>query len=170
MSVRHAAVSVAYILKRLRIDMETGRAYWLDATKHHRNLVGKEAGGARLHHTGKRYWIIKIDGIPHRRSQLIFAAATGSWPEDQVDHKDGDSLNDRPGNLRPATQMQNAWNHKGRKRKANLPMGIRKLPSGKYQARLAVNKRMNNLGIFATIDDAVSVYRNARNEHFGEFA
>ena len=168
--MRHAALGIAYIIKRLRVDADNGRMYWLDATKHHRNLVGKEAGCARKTHSGKYYWIIQIDGVPYRRSQLIFAVTTGSWPVEQVDHRDGLSLNDRPDNLRPATQMQNAWNHKGRRKRSGLPMGIRKLPYGRFEARITYKKVLRSIGVFDSLNDAVSAYQNQRKECFGEYA
>lgn len=167
---RRAPLEVSYILRRLLVDCDAGRVYWKDATKHHRNLVGKEAGCCRPHHSGKKYWIVKIDGIPYRRAQLILTVLTGVWPKDTVDHMNGDSLDDRAANLRHATTLQNAWNHKKRKRGVDLPMGIRRLSSGRYQARLVVNKRMNYLGAFATLKEAVAVYKRARTQHFGEFA
>lgn len=167
---KHPPLDIEYILQRLRIDLNAGKVYWIDATKHHKNLIGKEAGFKRAGHQGKWYWIIKIDGIPYLRSQIILTVATGIWPTNMVDHKNGDSLDDRADNLRHATELQNAWNHKGRKRRIQLPMGIRQLPSGRYQARIVVNKRMNTLGTFDVIDDAVAVYKIARIQHFGDFA
>lgn len=167
---RYPPLSAEFIRARLRVDLDAGRVFWRDATKYHPGLVGKEAGGAREGHHGKSYWVVKINRLPYRRAHLILTVKSGAWPKDQVDHKDGDSLNDRSSNLRAATQLQNAWNHKGRARRILLPMGVRYTALGRYQARIGVRKRMRHLGTFSTIKEAVAAYRRARRKFFGEFA
>lgn len=167
---RFPPLSVDFILQRLRVDLGAGRVYWRDATKFHRRLEGREAGLPRSNRRGKKYWVVKINGLPYKRATLILAVATGEWPRDQVDHKNGDSLDDGAANLRAATALQNAWNHKGRKRRISLPMGIRRAYGGRFQARISVNKKQITLGTFDTIVEAVSQYQAARLKHFGEFA
>lgn len=160
-----------YLKTRLTVDVESGRAYWIDATKHHAPLNGKEAGSIRAGNiNNKHYWHIKIDGTPFKRSHIVFLFATGQWPKEQIDHINGNSLDDRITNLREATQLQNSWNHKTRAKKEGTPMGIRKIPSGKYQARIACNKKQYTIGVFAELCDAVSAYQSKRKELFGEYA
>lgn len=157
------------INSRLRVDVASGKAYWLDATKYHARLNGQEAGCQRTHSNGKSYWHIKIDGTPYLRSAIVFAVANGRWPALTIDHANGDSLDDRAINLREATVTQNAWNHKRRAKASPLPMGVRQLGS-RYQARIAVNKSMIHLGCYSSPDEAAAVYQTARATHFGEFA
>lgn len=163
--------SIDYIKSRLSVDVEAGKAYWIDATKHHIPLIGKEAGSIRRGSSNhKKYWHIKIDGTPIKRSRIVFAVANGFWPDEIVDHINGDSLDDRIENLRSATTTQNAWNHKSRAKQSDLPMGIRRLPSGRYQARIACNKKFHSLGSFETSAEAVDVYQQKRKEMFGDYA
>lgn len=163
--------SFEYVFSRLRVDVEAGIATWIDATKHHRNLNGRNAGSARNGGRNKKYWHIKIDGVAYKRSHLVFLAAYGRWPELHIDHIDGDSLNDKLSNLREATQTQNAWNHKTRSKKSSLPMGVRTVASsGRYQARIACNKKMIHLGAFDTPEQASAVYQQKRKELFGEYS
>lgn len=168
--MRFPPLSVAEIAERLDVDLETGRCVWIDATKYHARLNGTEAGSPRKSRRGKYYWHIKINGIPYKRAQIVLMVKTNIWPDDMVDHEDGDSLNDRASNLRHATGLQNAWNHKSRAKKSPLPMGIRKTRLGKYQARIAVNKKSISLGVFKTVDEAVVAYQAARKEYFNDFA
>jgi hypothetical protein len=58
-----------------------------------------EAGSARQGSRAAIYWVVKLDGVARKRSQIVFAAANGYWSEKQVVHKNGDSLDDRAGNL-----------------------------------------------------------------------
>lgn len=167
---RYPPLTVDEIMRRLDVNLETGACTWVDATKHHRPLVGLEAGRARAQtHNGKSYWVIKINGIPYKRAQIVLTVATGRWPEETVDHIDGDSLNDRATNLRHASITQNAWNHKCRAKKSDTPMGVRRLQSGRFQARIAVNKQQQIIGVFDTVQAAEAAYQQARKENFGAF-
>lgn len=158
------------VLDLFKVDLETGRLFWRHPPYNHPRLEGSEAGGARANRS-KSYWVIKIGRIAFKRARLIFLVAHGRWPEPCVDHINGNSVDDRLANLREATVTENAWNHKHRARSANLPMGVRRLNgSGRYQARISVNKHQIHLGAFDTPEEAHSVYLNKRKEYFGEFA
>lgn len=165
---RFPPLTPEYIKSRLRVNLISGRAFWIDPTKHHLPLIGKEAGFPRPSR-GKQYWIIKLNSIPYRRSQIILTIKSGMWPLHQVDHKNGDSLDDRASNLRHATATQNSWNHKRHAKKSTLPMGIRLLGK-KYQARIAKNKKTHHLGVYSNLSEAITVYNKARKNLFGEWA
>jgi len=165
---RFPPLTVAYITRRLRVNVATGRCFWKDPTKHHRPLVGKEAGCGRPNRS-KNYWVIKLDGTPYRRSQIIYAVKTGSWPTFNLDHKNGNSLDDRACNLRKATFLENSRNRKLGYFGKILPMGVRQTNS-KFQARIRVNKVGVHLGCFTTIKAASRAYRVARKQYFGDFA
>ncbi len=157
-------------LRRALILIPGGKLIWANPSEYHCGLIGYEAGGPVPSHNGKVYWKVSIGGRKYSRSRLVFCFIHGRWPTDQIDHIDGDSLNDSPSNLREATVTQNAWNHHKRAKKSLLPMGVKALPSGRFQARIAVNKKSLSLGVFATEEEASAVYRAARSEHFGAFA
>lgn len=160
--------------KRLRqmLDYhpETGIMVWRGCSKYHRSMNGKEAGHPIPSQSGKLYWKVSIDGKKYNRSRLAFAWMTGRWPLHCIDHIDGNSENDRWVNLREATVTENAWNHKRRAKKAALPMGVRSLPSGRFAARIAVNRKMIHLGSFDTPEAASREYQKAREVHYGQFA
>lgn len=42
--------------------------------------------------------------------------------------------------------------------------------SGRYQARIAYNKKMIHLGSFDTPEQASAIYQQKRKEYFGEYA
>lgn len=155
---------------RLNVDAERGLVYWVDATKYHPNLAGEEAGFPRPTASGKHYWWIKVDGVAINRSHIVFLFHTGRWPVDLIDHANGDSLDDRIANLREATVHQNAQNHKRRSKKSRTPMGVRKIPSGRYQARITFFGRLISIGSFDTEEQAQIAYRQKRKELFNEFA
>lgn len=86
------------------------------------------------------------------------------WNCEEVDHEDGNPLNNRRSNLRPATRSQNRANRHV-KRGSEL-RGVQRTPSGRYRAKTG----NTYLGIFDNDIEAHAVYRNAAIQRFGEFA
>lgn len=156
--------------ERLRYEPETGHFYWVLPSKFHSEKVGALAGTVTATHSGKAYVNISIDGRKYKRSRLAILFMTGRWPEQQVDHINGNSCDDRWCNLREATPQQNAWNHKKRKKPSTLPMGVRTAASGRFVARISVNKKLLTLGTFDTPHAAYSEYLAARRRFYGQFA
>ncbi|SRR6266404_6565444 len=157
------------LLRLFRLE-EHGVLVWVAPSKYHKNVIGKVAGAPTPGHSGKHYWNISINGRRYKRSHLVYCINAGRWPREQIDHIDGNSLNDDPSNLREASHMQNMWNLKRRKKRLALPMGVKLLASGRYQARIRVNNKCLALGAYETPDLASAVYQSARRQHFGEFA
>ena len=90
---------------------------------------------------------------------------------EDVDHRDGNGLNNRRTNLRSATDSQNRANS----RKPILCTSDFKGVSWhkatkKWQGRIRVNDRKIYLGIFTSELDAARAYDAAALQHFGEFA
>ncbi len=166
---QYPPLSIKDITSRLVVDITTGRAYWNCPPGNHMRLKGSEAGSNRPNHSNKQYCRIKFDRLPYLRSHIVFAVAHGRWPTGQVDHINGNSLDDRIANLREATPTQNAWNHHKRAKKSDLPMGVR-ASGNRFVARIAVNKKMLSLGGYASIEAAAHAYQSARKQHYGEFA
>jgi HNH endonuclease len=158
------------LLELMDFDAEAGRFTWRGKPHPRNRHAGKEAG-TPVTRNGKTYWAIKIDGKMYKRGRLAYFVTHGKMPFPCVDHRDSDSLNDRPDNLREATVLQNSWNHKPYKRRIKLPMGVRIIAwSGRYQARINCNKQQIHLGAFDTPEEAHAVYLEKRRELFKEFA
>lgn len=164
-----APVTRERVLEMLRFEPETGRFYWHATPRCHSELHGKEAGFAQHGGRGKYYWHIKIDSRKYKRSHLVFLVCHGRFPTPIADHRDGNSLNDRPENIREVTIQQNAMNHRKRAKRSLLPMGVKAL-RGRFQARISHNKRQICIGSFATAEEASAAYTTKRKELFGEYA
>lgn len=87
-----------------------------------------------------------------------------------VDHIDGNGLNNRRSNLRPASRAENARN---RRANANNKTGFKGVHfhkrKGKWQAYINVNGKRLHLGRFDTADEAASAYAQASADLHGVF-
>lgn len=86
-----------------------------------------------------------------------------------IDHINGNGLDNRKCNLRLANKSQNAMNQKIRVDNTSGYKGIRKLPSGKYSARIVINGVEKYLGTFDNINDAIKTREKAEIEYFSDF-
>lgn len=91
-------------------------------------------------------------------------------PEVQVDHIDGNSLNNSRANLRLSTQAQNVCNSRNRKRSASGYVGVQQLPSGRWQASVGYNRRLICVGTFDTAELAARARDIRALELHGKFA
>jgi hypothetical protein len=114
---------------------------------------------------------IKIDGKPYLAHRLIFLMMTGRWPENEIDHIDGNPANNRWANLRPATRAENARNLRTNTRNTSGATGVCwHARLGKWQAHIAVDRKSIHLGYFAEFEDAVAARRATEVKYFGEFS
>jgi hypothetical protein len=88
--------------------------------------------------------------------------------DELIDHRDGNGLNNRRANLRPATTKQNARNGKA---KGKVPYrGVRAVRKA-FAAAIWPDDQNVNLGTtFATAEEASAVYNAAAMLLFGSFA
>ena len=89
----------------------------------------------------------------------------------QIDHIDGNPLNNRIENLRVATQSENQQNTKIRSNNTTGYKGVyfHKL-TGKYAAQARLNGKCIHIGLFTCPKEAAIAYNKAAKELFGEFA
>lgn len=153
------------------LDADTGILRWKSPPKNHAEKLGAVAGYTGPAAPGnKHYWAVRAFGKTFKRSRVVFYMLHGRWPTPAVDHINGDSLDDRPNNLRECTLSQNGANSRRKPRKYDLPRGVYLTKQGRYMARLTVDGRSASLGCFDTPGAALDAYALARKEAFGEFA
>lgn len=147
----------------LSYERDTGVFRWIRSPQN-RIKVGLEAGSPNQ--TG--YVLIKFRGRFYVRSRLAWWFVHGEMPPSDLDHRNGNRVDDRIDNLRPATGYQNARNGKGYGR---CPYrGVRQHSCGRWEARITVEHQQINIGLFDTADAAAKAYDRMAVKHFGEFA
>jgi hypothetical protein len=90
---------------------------------------------------------------------------------EQVDHINGNKLDNRRSNLRPATESQNQWN---RTKLVNNKSGYKGVhwnkDRSKWRASIRFNRHLYHLGYFTDPIEAAKAYNDAAIEYHGEFA
>lgn len=113
-----------------------------------------------------------IKGGQERRMLLMHREIMGAPEGLEVDHINGDTLDNRRENLRLATKAQNAAN----RRKTKAPtssqyLGVSWHPhTRKWTARIAVGTRKHYLGVYSDEREAALAYDRAARHYRGEFA
>lgn len=87
----------------------------------------------------------------------------------QVDHIDGNSLNNQKNNLRLCTHQQNMWNVTKRKNSSTGIKGVYRA-NNKFVAKIKFNNKKIHLGTFDTPEKAFDAYKKAAIMYHGEFA
>ena len=86
-----------------------------------------------------------------------------------VDHKNGNGLDNRRRNIRICTRIQNSVNQKPLKYKKYKGVSFHK-KSELWRAYICPNKKMISLGYFKTEEEGALAYNKKAKELFGEFA
>lgn len=155
--------SIDYLRKRLRYEPETGKLFWLDyegmPIQWRARWVGKEAFTSTLS-TGYRQG--SIDDAMFLAHRVVWAIHHGEWPDDQIDHINGVTVDNRIVNLRVVSISENQRNASRRSDNTSGITGVRwHKAAGKWQAQITVNNRSKYLGLFNTLEEAAAARKEA---------
>ncbi len=126
--------------------------------------AGKQVGGiqttGRTGQYKRKYQRLTINGKTYRANRIIWVMFNGEIPEGlQVDHINGDTLDDRIENLRLVTQQENNFNETRAKGYSWHKT------SNKWRAQLTLNDKQKHLGLFNTKEEAREAYLKAKEKY-----
>lgn len=158
--VRREAITQERLLELLNYDTETGAFAWKVSTSN-RAPVGSRAGTDH----GNGYRVITIDHCTHYAHHLAWLFVYGEYPNQEMDHIDGDRSNNRVSNLRYGTHAQNMQNLSLRNTNKSGMTGVSWLKNyGKWEAYITVNYKKINLGYYDDLQKAGAAYLSAKQE------
>jgi hypothetical protein len=170
-----ALPSADYLDQCFEYDQETGELRWKERPVSHfptkraaaiwnGRFAGKLAGCANA----DGYRIVGVGTINWLAHRLIWKLMTGDDGPESVDHRNGDTGDNRWCNLRAATKTEQAWNAVPPKNSRTGRRGVSP-HRRKWGARIAMNGMVRWLGVYATVEEASAAYNAAARELHGEF-
>lgn len=151
-------------MRTVEIDLTKGMVALIDAD----DMAAVHAAGAwYANWTGNRWYAAKYKpggGVVRLHTFLT------DWPF--VDHINGNGLDNRRTNLRPATRAQNSANaHMGRNNTSGYKGVSLHKASGLWRAYIGGGGRTRvELGLFTTPEEAALAYDEAAVARWGEYA
>lgn len=162
-------INQEYLNSCLNYDAETGVLTWLkDRPESHfdytcgyamwvKDHAGKRAGCIN----GHGYLHIGIKGKRYKAHRLIWMMVHNEWP-DQIDHINGNKLDNRLCNLRNVDAANNLRNTAIRKDNKSGVVGVNfHKTSGKWVSYIRVNGKHKHLGTFEDKSQAIEERKKA---------
>lgn len=160
----HPLPSVEDLRALFSYDSDTGLLTRIAPRRNGSGLIFSDVGKvAGYRHKQNRYWMVKVREKLYRAHRVIWAMVTGAWPEEFIDHIDGDRGNNRWSNLRVVSNAINCQNRKGRTGTHASLLGVSRCRD-KWRANIKVGAKRISLGRFATPEEAHEAYLKAKRE------
>jgi len=173
---------IRFVRECLDYNPDTGVFIWRERPLHHfanarsqLSLNARDAGkiaGSEQNSggTGRHvYWGIRLAGVLYRAHRLAWLLFYGTDPGAlEVDHVNGNSLDNKIGNLRLTTRSGNMLlNDRAHADSSSRARGIQKNGSG-YMARIMWHGKSHYLGTWRSLEEAMDARRKALERLRGE--
>lgn len=145
---------------------------WFDAKRYsakraQRIWNTKNAGKEITHLDSHGYIAPKILGISFLLHRVIWIRETGEWPKGDIDHINGNIVDNRWENLRDVTHSDNLRNQKLSIANSSGATGVYfDLRTSKWVSQISIGKKTYFLGRFSTFEEAV-IARKAAETKYG---
>lgn len=138
------------LVSGLEYSPDTGKFRWKTG-----QLAGLEAG----HYCttrNKKYIRIRFKGQLVLAHVLAWFYVNGSWPQSELDHKNGDGTDNKMSNLRSSNRLKNNSNTSRRRDSKENP-NISTTRVGNYAPCVKFNGTSYHLGTYGTLAEAIVV-------------
>jgi len=165
-------MNIQYVREALTYNKLTGILIWNTRPRSHfdsdrtRNILnGKLAGteaGTIVNHKGKNYKSLGLNGKSYQVHRIIYLLMTGSFPKADIDHIDGNGLNNLWANLREVSHQENQKNMKLPAHNTSGTIGVYwNKRSKRWLACIGVAGKQKYIGMFLDYDLAVVARKQA---------
>ena len=157
-------LTAGYLRSILHYDPETG-IFTRKVGSANQVKVGDAAGCP----DGHGYLQIRVQSRLYKSHRLAWLHFHGVWPKDQIDHINRIRTDNRIANLREVSHKQNGQNRSNRSDNKSGHPGVswHKLTS-KWRACIKHNQKLIHLGLFATIEEAISARKAAEKLYWAD--
>jgi hypothetical protein len=166
--MKSTSFTQGYLLQRFRYDPNTGELWlrprdsdhWRDRAWNTRYTTS-QAGRVFDNGKGKKYRIVVADSVQMFAHRVIWCMHYGGWPA-EIDHIDGNGLNNMLDNLREVTRTENSRNHRRRSKNTSGVTGVHWFKrTGQWRAEIKVSGICISLGYYDDIFSAAAARKSA---------
>lgn len=157
----------------------TGVLQWRDRPKSKFKTAGQwkfwraryacaPAGHKHTCTVGKSYIQVRVKGVLHYAHRIVWVLNYGFLEETmEIDHIDGNGINNKIENLRVVTNQENKRNQRLMSSNSSGYTGVSfDKRRGRYEAYITIQSKKISLGSFKTAEEAYAI-RCAANKEFG---
>ena len=154
-------ISINELKEILDYDPNTGIFTWkVNIAKN--KFAGSIAGNVN----NNGYYVITLYRKTYSAHRLAWFYVYGNWPIKDIDHINGNRIDNRIINLRECNQSENQQNRKINKNNSSGYIGVSyHKKEKKWRSRIKVNNKLINLGSFDTPELAHEKYLEAKKEY-----
>lgn len=160
-------IDVNYLNELLYYNEDEGRLYWKE--RPYSKCFNSRYANKPFGTVGVRgYYVGSVDNrnyYEHRIIAVMFGILKDISSNFQIDHIDGNPLNNKLENLRAVTHSGNGKNQKMNINNTTGRTGVWVTPSGKYSAEIVSEGVKYKLGTFETLEEASDARLKAEMKH-----
>lgn len=160
MTTRERLISHKELTDRLNYDPTTGIFTWKQDGYNRVVKAGDVAGFDKCN----GYWQLCLNKVKYNAHRVAWFYVHGEWPENDIDHINGNRGDNRIDNLRSVTRSVNLQNLRGpRKIGTSGYLGVTQKGS-RFLAQIGANGKHYGLGRFDTAEQAHQAYLAAKRK------
>lgn len=170
MRAKESSINPDLLREFLSYQSKTGIITWIKVNSN-RVSVGDHAGSIKfVNKSRKQYRTIYFFGVNLQYHRVAWFLFYGSWPENQIDHEDGNGLNNQIRNLLDVTRSRQQKNVKLSVNNTSGFSGVMfSKQSQKWIAVIVVDGKRIHLGSYSDFQDACRARKSANRKYgFGK--
>ena len=173
-SERKPLPDISTLREALTYDCETGRFVWLRRPRAHfasdiawkrwnTRFAGHEAFRTE---NGHGYFVGVINGKTYMAHRIAYAMSIGDPMDLEIDHINGDRMDNRLENLRPVTSGINKRNSQIPSHNTSGRVGVAfRASKRKWRASITIDNRHRHIGYYDTFEQAVFARLNVERKN-----